>query len=87
MVRVTAAELQKQFGLYTERAQREPVTVTKHGRDSVVLLSAEAYERLKSFDTREAYSAYDLPDDIAEAILKTAEELAEHLDDEPDEKA
>jgi len=87
MIRVTAAEAQKQFGLYTERAQREPVTITKHGRDNVVLLSAEAYERLKSFDTRESYSVYDLPDDLAEAILKTAEEFAVHLDDEPDEKA
>ncbi len=69
MFRVTAAEAQKQFGLYTEKAQREPVTVTKHGRDSVVMLSVADYERLKSFDTRESYSVFDLPDDLAEAIL------------------
>jgi len=69
MVRVSSAEFQKQFGLYTEKAQREPVTVTRHGRDSVVLLSVADYERLRSYDTREAYSVYDLPDDIAEAIL------------------
>lgn len=87
MVKATAAEVQKQFGLYTEKAQREPVTITKHGRDSVVMISSEAYERLKSFDTRESYSVYDLPDDIAEAILKTAEEFGVHLDEEPDDKA
>lgn len=87
MIKVTAAEAQKQFGLYTEKAQREPVTVTKHGRDSVVLISSAAYERLKSFDTREAYSVYDLPDDIAEAILKTADELAVHIDEESDDDA
>ncbi len=69
MVRATAAEVQKQFGLYADKAQTEPVTITKHGRDSVVLLSVADYERLKSFDTRESYSVFDLPNDIAEAIL------------------
>ena len=68
MVRVTAAEVQKQFGAYSERAQREPVTITKHGRDSLVLISAEDYERLKSLDTRKAYYAWELPDDIVEAM-------------------
>ena len=69
MIKVSAAELQRQFGSYSEKAQREAVTITKHGRDSLVMISAEAYERLKSFDTRESYSVFDLPDDIAEAIL------------------
>jgi prevent-host-death family protein len=69
MLRISSAELQRQFGLYSEKAQREPVTVTRHGRDSVVLMSIADYERLKSFDTREAYSVFDLPDDLAEAIL------------------
>lgn len=68
MIRVSAAELQRQFGTYGEKAQREPVTITKHGRDSLVLLSVEAYERLKSFDTREGYCAWELPDDIVKAI-------------------
>ena len=49
MAKVTSAQLQKQFGTYSEIAQREPVTITNHGRDSLVLLSAAAYARLKSF--------------------------------------
>jgi len=87
MVRVSAAELQKQFGAYSEKAQREPVTITKHGRDSLVLLSAADYERLKSFDTRESYSVYDLPDDIAEAILNAkAPEWTSQFDHELDDE-
>lgn len=70
MARVTAAQLTKQFGAYSETAQREPVTITKHGRDSLVLLSVEAYERLKSFDTREAFLVSEAPDDFVEAIMK-----------------
>ena len=78
MVRVSAGELQKAFGTYSEKAQREPVTITKHGRDSLVLLAADAYERLKSMDTRKAYYAWELPDDIIKAI-----EDAIPPDDEP----
>ena len=68
MVRVSAAELQKQFGTYSEKAQREPVTITKHGRDSLVLLSSADYERLKSFDTRKHYFAWELPDETVRAM-------------------
>ena len=68
MAKVTSAQLQKQFGTYSEIAQREPVTITNHGRDSLVLLSAEAYARLKSFDTRKSYYAWELPDDIVAAL-------------------
>jgi hypothetical protein len=35
-----------------------------------VLLSADAYERLRALDTRRAYPVSDLPDDITKAILE-----------------
>lgn len=50
MIKVTAAEFQKRFGRFREAAQREPVTVTSHGRESVVLVSAvdfAEYQKLK----------------------------------------
>ncbi len=47
MITVTSAEFQKQFGQFRELAQHEPITVTNHGRDSVVLVSAAEYLRLK----------------------------------------
>ncbi len=47
MITVTSAEFQKQFGQFRELAQHEPVTVTSHGRDSVVLISAAEYSKLK----------------------------------------
>lgn len=49
MTKVTSAQLQKQFGTYSELAQREPVTITNHGRDSLVLLSAETYRSMIAF--------------------------------------
>ena len=47
---------------------REAVTITKHGRDSVVLISADAYERLKALDTRRAYRVEDAPEEFIRAI-------------------
>ncbi len=50
MTKVTASELQKNFGKYQAHAQREPVTVTSHGRDSVVLLSVDEYDRFRRLE-------------------------------------
>jgi prevent-host-death family protein len=68
---VTSAEFQKAFGRYREVAQREPVTITNHGRDSLVLLSADEYHRLKRRD-RVALRVEDLSEEDVHAIL-TAE--------------
>ena len=65
---VTSAEFQKAFGRYRERALSEPVTITNHGRESLVLMSAEEYRRLKARD-RLVLKAEDLTDAQIEAIL------------------
>jgi prevent-host-death family protein len=68
MVTITAAELQKQFGRYREIAIREPVSVTHHGRESLVVMSADEYKRLKAMDDRQTYFAHELPDDLKHAL-------------------
>lgn len=68
MVTVSAAEFQKKFGQYREKAQSEPVTVTSYERDSVVVLSAVEYERLKSRE-RQAFSVQDADAADIEAML------------------
>ena len=52
MPTINASEFQKRVGEFSDIARREPVTVTRHGRPSVVLLSAEDYERLKQIEER-----------------------------------
>lgn len=44
---VTANEAKARLGAMLEMAQREPVTITRHGRPSAVLLSAVDYEKIK----------------------------------------
>ncbi len=67
--RVTSAEFQKAFVRYRDLAQREPVSITNHGRECLVLLSAEEYSRLKQLDRRALY-----PWELDEAALKALDE-------------
>lgn len=72
---VTASEFQKNFGRYQAQAQRGAIKVTSHGRDSVVLISAEDYERLRSLDDRVAMNVADMPDELVQALDDGLKEL------------
>ncbi len=50
MQTLTAKDAKYDFGRLIDLARAEPVTVAKHGRPVVVVLSVEEYERLKSLD-------------------------------------
>ena len=43
------------FGRHIDLAQAEPITVAKHGRSVVVVLSVEEYGRLKLLDLEEPH--------------------------------
>jgi prevent-host-death family protein len=69
--KVTSTEFGNKLGLYFQKAMSGPVTITHHGRDSLVVLSAEEYQRLKRRD-RQAYRTEDTPAEFI-AALQTAE--------------
>lgn len=46
MKTMSARDAKNAFGLLLDNARAEPVTVRKHGRAVVVVLSIEEYERL-----------------------------------------
>lgn len=48
MVSVTATEFQRNFGQYEDRALVEPVSITSHGREKVVLISKETFDQLNN---------------------------------------
>lgn len=75
-MRVSTAEFIKAYGSLADRALTEPVTITKNGRDRLVLLSAEEYARLARRD-RQVLRAEELTDAEAELIAK-AEVPAEY---------
>lgn len=75
-MRVTTAEFIKGYGSLADRALTKPLTITKNGRDRLVLLSAEEYARLKRRD-RQAMRVEELSDEVAELIAR-AEVPPEH---------
>jgi hypothetical protein len=81
-VKVTAADYIKNYGSLADRALSEPVTITKNGRDRLVILSAEEYRRLSRRDRR-VIRAGELTDGEV-ALIARAEVPAEyaHLDEE-----
>lgn len=80
--RVTASEFRHDFGALTDKARREPVVITKRGRDSLVVMSAEEWNRLKRRGRRVGSSA-ELPEEWLEPVrrAKVPDEFAV-LDDE-----
>ena len=47
MLKVSAADFQRNIGRYQDLALRAPVAVTRNGRESCVLISSEEYRRLQ----------------------------------------
>jgi PHD/YefM family antitoxin component YafN of YafNO toxin-antitoxin module len=76
VVRVTTAEFIKRYGALADRALNEPVTITKNGRDRLVLLSVDEYARLKRRDRR-AIAAEELTEAELE-LIASAEVPVEH---------
>jgi hypothetical protein len=81
-MRVSTAEFIKSYGTLADRALIEPVTITKNGRDRLVVISAEEYDRLRRRDRR-VIAAGELTDEEVTLIAK-AEVPAEYayLDEE-----
>jgi prevent-host-death family protein len=70
-VTAPASEVQKNFGAFHDRAMREPVRVTKYGRETVYIVSAETFHALKQ-GQRDAVASADLSDHEA-ALIAAAE--------------
>ena len=71
-----SSEVQKNFGAFHDRAINEPVCVTKYGRESVYIVSAQTFRALKQ-GQRDAIAAAELSDTeaalIAQAQIPTGE--------------
>jgi prevent-host-death family protein len=81
-MRVSTADFLKRYGELADRALTEPVTITKNGRDRLVVIAAEEFERLKRRDRR-VFAAEELTEVELQAIAEAEVPAAyAHLDDE-----
>jgi len=67
MITVTSVEFQRNFGRYQDEALKEPVAITRNGRERLVVLSADEYQRLRRRD-RQVMGLEDFAEDDLEAI-------------------
>jgi PHD/YefM family antitoxin component YafN of YafNO toxin-antitoxin module len=81
-MKVSTAEFIKNYGTLADKALTEPVTITKNGRDRLVMISADEYARLKRRDRR-AVALEDFTEEEM-ALIAKAKVPSEHahLDDE-----
>jgi len=70
MTHFSLTDLSNRSGEVLEAAFRGPVEITRHGKRKFVLLTAEEYDRLVSAaDTRRAFHADDVPEEVAAMML------------------
>ncbi len=81
-MKVTTADFIKNYGTLADTALSEPVTITKHGRDRLVLVSADEYARLKRRDRRVVRLEDFTEDEMALIARAQAQGEDAHLDAE-----
>jgi prevent-host-death family protein len=69
MMRVPAADFQRNIGRYQDLALSRPVAVTRNGREGTVLISEEEYRRLMRRD-RQVLGLDDFTADDLNALEK-----------------
>ena len=75
-MRVSSAEFLKKYGALSDKALSEPITITRNGRDRLVLVSAEEFERISRYAPR-SRRIEDLTDHEL-AMIGEARVAAEH---------
>ncbi len=88
MQRISSTQFAKNPGRYIDLALSEPVTITKHGRETLVMIRPDEYkefEMLKALRDRQSALAHQLDDNDLE-LIRRAEMKAglEYLDEELD---
>ncbi|MDE1905894.1 MAG: type II toxin-antitoxin system Phd/YefM family antitoxin [Rhodospirillales bacterium] len=85
MLTVSAVEFQRNFGRYQDEALKQPLSITRNGRDRLVVLSVEEYQRLKRRE-RIVFKTEDLSEAEIQAITQGGMDARhDHLNAELDQ--
>ena len=67
MREATTTEVQKHFGEFIDTALSEPVTITRHNRETVVMLSAARFKEMQEALSKPMY-AHEVSHELARDI-------------------
>lgn len=59
MITMTSVEAQNRFGQLLDTVQREPVTITRHGRPAAFMVSAQDMQELQEVRRKKAAAAFE----------------------------
>ena len=82
MLTMTANEAKTHFGQLLDKAQRQPVQVTRHDRVVGVMIGADDYEAMRQFYANRLINSMEAIGTRAQAHGLTEEKLAALLADE-----
>lgn len=82
MITLTSVEAQNRFGQLLDTVQREPVTITRHGRTVAFMLSPQDMQDLRNAQTSKRQSAVEAFDTWSKQAAATALPAAAELTDE-----
>ncbi|MBB5577211.1 MULTISPECIES: type II toxin-antitoxin system prevent-host-death family antitoxin [Rhizobium] len=70
MKQFTFSDMNRASGEILETALIEPVALTKRGKQKLVILTAEAYDRLKGQQQVQSYRLADAPEHIHDELME-----------------
>ncbi|MDP2823096.1 MAG: type II toxin-antitoxin system Phd/YefM family antitoxin [Sulfuritalea sp.] len=82
MITVTSVEAQNRFGQLLDTVQREPVTITRHGRTAAFMVSPQDMQDLRDAQTSKRQNAVEAFDAWSQRAAATALPAAAELTDE-----
>ena len=75
MKAIAAKEAKNNFGELMDNAQREPITIERHGRPVAVIMSSKEYEQIKLERLRVKLAIGEAQADRGEFSNKTVKEI------------
>ncbi|WP_341487166.1 type II toxin-antitoxin system prevent-host-death family antitoxin [Pararhizobium sp. A13] len=77
MKQFTFSDMNRASGEILEAALIEPVTLTKRGKDKLVIVTAEQYRKLIGYSHTVAYGLMDAPEEIHQELMTGLEDIIE----------
>ncbi len=82
MITVTSVEAQNRFGQLLDTVQREPITITRHGRTAAFIVSPQDMKELTSARNKRSKAVAELEAWSQRAVLSALPAAAELTDDD-----
>lgn len=75
MKQFSFSDMNRVSGEILETALMEPVTLTKCGKERLVILTTDTYQRLLGLPRAQVFGLYDAPEDVDRKLIAGLDEI------------